>query len=244
MIEKDMEKYIEDYLNEAMDNQTKMKFEEQLKHDKALQDKVRVSRELDHWLNNKEVYELRQNLNKTYNNLYNRKIIGLRPRYFWSIAASVIVIVSLSLLYLFYDRANPQRLYAKYSAPYEYASKTRSGEQLIGKIDCLYLKREYQSAIEIYEQNKETFTTENNILAIYMGIAYTETGNFTKSKDMLQPIANSDKNSFKEIAQWYLSLNYLKSGNIPDARKQLTAIVKDKNHYKKEEAKEILDKLY
>ena len=79
------------------------------------------------------------------------------------------------------------------------------------------------------------------MIALYTGVAALEEGYFTVAQNKLQLVQEQSEN-YREVANWYLALSYLKDESVEAAWPLLQALV-DAGGYQASAAKELLEEL-
>ncbi|CAN0497924.1 unnamed protein product [Scytosiphon promiscuus] len=103
-----------------------------------------------------------------------------------------------------------------------------------------YNKGNYAMTIEILNSYLEKSPQDFGI-ALYLGIAQMEEGNNEMAVESFKTAKKSQK--FKQQAQWYEALLYMKSNQTQKLKSSLIEISEDNQHYKNKKAKELLEKV-
>lgn len=101
---------------------------------------------------------------------------------------------------------------------------------------------EYEKALSILDNVKPD--NRNSSFDFFQGLCYLykKPADYQKAVDLLVSIANSD-NRFNEQARWYSALGYFKLGKVNQCKELLLEITLIEDHFKKEEAKSLLENL-
>ncbi len=250
---------IEKYLDNMLQGTELLKFEEQLKIDKKLQREVAMHKDINKAIVKNDLEEFKTQIKSVRNamlyNLVNKSIKKSSkqkfiPRGFphiWLYAASVILLIGISAAIFFSTERHysNKQLYAIYFTTYQAGSVERSSNSS----DSLFDK-----AMEAYKHNNfnNAITSlhtiikykPNNLAArLYLGISYLEMGYEKNATLQFSRIIDTNDPVFKEPAQWYLCLTYLKQ-NIEKQKinRLLQQIINEKGDYYKR-AKELLKKM-
>ncbi len=162
----------------------------------------------------------------------------------WAIAASVAVIVSLSVyLYSTWEHS-PDQLYASYYEKYPNTVYpiVRSADQPITP-ELLafeaYEADEDEKAIQLFTELKEKAHAE--YIDFYLGQSYLKDGQIENAIATFNRVI-AENNVFAEESRWFLALAYIKIDRIAEATKSLEEIMQNKS-YKQTEALALLQKL-
>ncbi len=137
-----------------------------------------------------------------------------------------------------------ERLYTQYFKPYDGDYATRSVEEHPKPKDKYYLALDQYNAGN-YEQSWKMFNELSNVDSIkidamfYMGNSAMEINKFDDAISSFKYILKDSNSLYLDEAEWYLSLCYLKTSDITDAKKTLTHIVSE-DLFCKKDAEEIL----
>lgn len=232
---------IEKYLLNQMNAEDKLDFEKELSEDSDLQEKLEEIKTLTEGI---EKLELMESLNqfhremKEEENTAPQKIIRFNWKPF-SVAASVILIAAISILY--YNRPDRnERLFTKYYTTdpglvTAMSANEDNYEFERGMVD--FKSGKFQLAIDRWEPllaNNPTGDTLN----YFLGTSYLELQNTAKAISRLEKVTENPESKFLNDAWWYLALAYTRDG---DKDKAIMALRKT-NHSAKNELLNQLEK--
>ena len=241
------DRLIQDYLNGTLTTDTKLLFEKQLDEDAEFAAEVKELEDLETGLHSIGLDMLKEEVNNWEQEFKEKskpktKLIQLWPKY-TAVAASVILLI-VAGLFVYNGTPDNNELYAEYFDPYEDMILTRGD---ISNSESLLI-----AGMEAY--NNEEFTTaseklndyllnnnENKGVALYLGIAQMQIGKYSEAAISFG-LAQQDV-KFKQQAQWYEALLYVKSNQTEKARSLLEIIGKNTDHYQSENAQSILNEL-
>lgn len=172
-------------------------------------------------------------------------VIGVyRKEYRMAIAAVIsILLVSTIVFTTINNSSDPADLFDKYFMAYENLSGIERGTNDVEKLQyamIAYDQADYQKSIEIFKQIE--IIDENKIqIWLYSGNAYMMLDRIEEAIGCFKNIIE-ENSGFEMDAKWYLSLCYLKQGEIELAKPLLTEI-KESEGSRFKEADEILSKL-
>lgn len=177
-------------------------------------------------------------------NSSNHKVISFKK--YWLYAASFILPIIGVTLYLYFNQHVPpsdQELYSAYFSPYENILTSRSdadSDTLLAGLNAYNLGL-YDVAIQNFETYVKAHPTANGT-KFYLGVSYLANNQTQNAISVLSDIIDSNS-TFKNTAEWYLALAYLKENQHMQAQQLLILISKNSQHEFFEKAIELLDKM-
>jgi tetratricopeptide (TPR) repeat protein len=237
---------IESYLSGEMDEQQRKEFENSIREDQVLTAEIKLLEETNEAVLDDEVHEFRKSIKKVINDSYinQSKTIEITRRFFkYPLVASIIVLIVASLWQLI-TILSPEKIYAKFYKPYETDLSTRSVNTSTDKISVaymLYQKGDYTASYEILS-NYLLKNTDNQTARFFLGMNSLELGKVDQAITDLKEVEKDNSTPYAIHARWYLSLAYLKTNDINEAKIYLNRIVEDDVFYA-EQAKKILKKI-
>ena len=244
---------IDQYLNDELLGQNLSSFETELSNNPDLVDELNLYNEIDKAVQETGIMNLRTKLNNITREItqeekqkrsFAAKISSSRIA-ITAIAASLILILSITGLISRNNVASNSQLYDQFYQPYETTGTFRSGDAIIdSKLTQALHKfnaQEYESAIDLFNEVLD-IDKNNPVSNFYSGIAYQETGQINQALDAYQNVIKERDNLFTEQAQWYIGLCYLQTENRKKAYKQFKKIANSESFYQ-EEASAILKKI-
>lgn len=152
--------------------------------------------------------------------------------------AAIIALSLGSFVYWIQNRehASSLQIYEKYYQPYPAFINIRNASLLTitDQATRLYNSEKYEEALPLLIQIIK-MEPDNVSVQFAAGIAQLETGQIEKATQTFSAIKDPE---FKEIAQWYLALTFVKQKDYENARTVLELIEKESYNYSK--AQEIL----
>lgn len=203
---------IESYLDQTMDAEKRMLFEQEMKTDEMLRNEVGLQRRL---MAATEVFSYVEENQESDKVLHSAPVKKIR---LWVLLAAATVIVCM--ITWFYSSTTPSqdKLFARYFVPDTGLPVVMSGikedyDFYNGMVS--YKEEDYAKAIEvwkhIYNEN-----TPNDTLRYFIGMAYLNIHN-PEAITWLLPVAENENSSWNSKAIWYLALSYLKHDRRDDA---------------------------
>ncbi len=241
---------IDRYLDGTLERTELEAFEQALQEDQQLSREVEIQRELRRGIRNRGNDLLKDRLRKIHTEEITSnqegvdkkekkgRVVALRWPMLGAVAA---VLLLIAVFVLFPGQQSPEELFAQNYEPYE-ISLVQRGEDAdaLAKADEDYRSGNYQTAITSLEtllQNQPA----NAKLHLVLGICYLETDQLQQARDHFGLALNNGL--YKDKAQWYLALSYLKEGKIQLARSYLEPLREDQNSIYREKAAQLLKKI-
>jgi tetratricopeptide (TPR) repeat protein len=213
--EKDFDR-IERFILGTLSAVEQQKFKKELESNPDLQKALDQQKQL---INAVEAEGLKADLDSIHHELYeSTSSKNSRPLYF-SIAASVAVLIGFSFWY-FGQRDSQAELYAQYSYTDPGLPVPMSATDSYDFYDAMvdYKTEDYQVAIGKWEILLEEEPL-NDTLNYYIGASYFNMDAFDQAKPYLDKILNSPKSNFVYKAQYMLFLAEVRRGNTEEALK-------------------------
>jgi tetratricopeptide (TPR) repeat protein len=241
---------IEKYLMNDMSVGEIKKFEKQLSEDSDLKKEFLLRKRLNEAISENDVIDLRESLieitsDKNRNNLF--KSIN-RIRKPLSIAATILILISISLSILLPFKQSPDQLFSSNYNTYPALANIRSlesnqkSDELLFRSFSFYEKHNYKKASESF--SKVLIIDSSNVIAsFYLALCELENNNLEISEDYLYDLIQRKDHLFWEQAHWYLAMIYLKQEDNDQAKLVFEEIIEEEMVYITK-AKRILRKLH
>lgn len=240
----DLEKIMADYLANNLKPDQLQEFERRLKEDPQLREEVSQLTDLDQGLRALALDEFKQEV-RGWERMAGKSTIRWRPM---AIAASLLLLL-IPVWFIFQESSrSSEDLFIAYYQPYEEVITSRGADDsaavsglhlLTGGLEA-YNDRSFQQCAELLSEYLKLNPAEHRV-ALYLAIAQLELGlqqaaeiNFEKAQ--LDP-------AFRQQAQWYQALSYLKFSDIDKASQLLSLISAQDNHYRRQQASTLLKEL-
>jgi len=228
---------IERYLSGDLSSRELQDFETEMAGNLDLKKEVELHRSLHEELKDIDTLQFRKKIARIATN-QNKDSKGIGS--FWKIAASLLILVGLSTFLWFQLASRESDLFETYYRPYPVEDVVRGNtEKESDAILKGYSNREYREVIPKLE-GLIAEDAENEVLKLYLGNSYLNTGQEDKAISTFNGITQESK--YYEDAQWYLALTHAKLGNSQKASEYLKWII-DYNGLHKAKATELLQKL-
>jgi tetratricopeptide (TPR) repeat protein len=245
--------YVDRYLDGVMSVDEQFWFEKELQHDADLREEVKLQRDVQKMLAEKEVLDLETELDAIYKQTYQpwRKSISTIPKNiknslnkYTIVAASIAVLIITSLIFIGRSSSSNADIYNAYFQPADISMSFRAGTGIDSDLRAamtFYENKEYTKAIQLFEQ----VLAEDNSrigLNLYSGISHMEIDEYAEANKSFKKVIDHKANAFIESAEWYLGLCYLKTDDNDRAIMVFEQIV-DRDGYFKKDARKIIKKL-
>jgi len=231
---------IEGYIYNQLSEDQLASFEAELAENKDLQAQINLIRNIDLAINENDVMQLRDNIQKIGEKFADQKqtersLIGkfnARKVIYSAVAASLIIMLSISGLLS--KQESEQEIYQKFYTTYQTTGINRSASletnlklsEGLQKFDS----QDYQSAISLFRQVIEN--DQNNMVGyFYAGLALQETGKYNTAIQQYQTVISNKDNLFVEQANWYMGLCYLLTNEQKKAYSKFNEIAENKGFY-------------
>lgn len=212
---------IEAYLENRLSKDEKITFQNEMKVNVKLKDAVEEVRNLG-WAVQKAV--LKEKLATFHQAIENELESSLTIRrhpllnFKWAVAASVLIIVGISIVWYVSEKKHGEAIFEKYFVP-DPGLMTAMGstqDYLFHKAMLDYKLGNYDAAIKGWE-SLIGVRSENDSINYFLGSAYLAKGDANNAIPHIEKVASDSLSNFKSSAYWYLGLAYLKIGNISKA---------------------------
>lgn len=223
---------IEKYLAKNMSDEEKKKFENQMQTNSELMKEFELHKDFDSFLNIKHERDAMQiQVKQIINNRRKSRSIFVKRNY--SIAASIVVLLSVSLFtYMFLPEKN-ERLYSKFYESYEFSSIERSTNEILDHTDkalLLYTDKKYNDFIT-YIEEQNLYNENDFVLNLLYGVSLLEIEDAKKAIPVFENLLR-EENMYSETINWYTALAYLKVNDIPNAKSKLNELILENGYYK------------
>jgi hypothetical protein len=251
---------IERFFSGTMDHDEKAEFEKQKSIDKEFAREIFLYKQANELILSGARTRLKQHLDdlgqKELTNTMIESYTGfsLVKRYWYAIAASVLIIIGLGYFAYFniHTKKSPPALARLFDIYYE-VPKADLVVSRGGNTDEI-LSPVWNSAIQKYSENQFEDAMDDfrgllqnskfshpSAANFYLGICFL---NINMPDSAISCFNNvSPTSSLSQDASWYLGLSYLKAGQLQKGTDIFKNISEMPRHYKKEQAKEILELL-
>ncbi len=164
----------------------------------------------------------------------------VRPFLRWSVAATIALVVGASFYYVA-TRQNVSSLdlYASYYQPYSVENSVRSAPapSNLTQANQLYKAKKFEAALPLFLQTLE-IEPENAEIQLAIGISQLELNRMEQASQTFSSINNP---LYKDQAQWYLAMTFLKQSDLANAKTVLESIKEGDFNYAK--VQEILESI-
>ena len=228
------------YLDGEMSQTEKEEFEKELTADESLRQQLQdlqASREAV------KMYGLKQQVASVHREIMEetkpgaviRKMSSTRrfARYGLRVAASIVLIAICFLAYRFFS-LSPDKLYNEKYNSFELSTLRGENENQATEIEKAYREKNYKRVLVL-----STKYPEKNIKDEFLaGISCLELNKPSEAVDLFNKVIIRDQNSdhpvYKDDAEYYLALSYLRAKNYEKALELMNAIHENRSHLYRE----------
>ncbi len=238
---------IEKYFENSLNPKEQISFNEKLQNDKEFKKEFLFQKDLKKAISLDQREKLKLDLQQ-FEKEYQEKSKGNTSFTKWLIAASITLLLGFGIWFIkdSYFPSNEQ-LYAQNFEPYrnivQPIVRGESPKTIKHSAFVAYENNDYHKAINLF--NSVSNPNESSI-QFYKAMCLLSLNKANDAIQVLLPIAvnetkDSTSENFTEMANWYLALAYLKTGNTKKALSQFSVIAEHPTYtFKKEEAKKII----
>lgn len=151
-------------------------------------------------------------------------------RYSIAVAASVVLIVAGIIGYNFYNLSS-DKVFASNFHSYDLATYRDADTLQVSSVEVAYRNKDYKKAVEVYSESDSKSVKEIFLAAM----SYLELDNSSKAIDEFKKVIEGNitgKNElFKDEAEYYLALTYIRNRDYDFALDQLRSIKENPGHF-------------
>lgn len=236
------------YIHDELDDETRKKFESDLKSDLKLQEAYKLYSKLEDYLLDKESIKIKESLDQARNRYVSRESKRKRMIWVYRAAAVFVILISAAIFYLMVidkPAVSNEKLFASYYNTYSLSVEYRSdisnlSEAFQAAMDN-YETGNFETALTLFEQIIHTDKTETSAL-FFAGICSMELKDYDTAIEYFNKLIAANNLLFIQQANWYLALSYIQTDQIAEAAGVLQLIVKEYK-FKHQEAEDLLEKL-
>ena len=242
---------IEDYLTNELEDSSREAFEDEMLVNTDLIQDVKIYREINEAIGEKDIMTLRKNLSKIeeseiIDDVQKRGIAAPKlQKAVWVAAASIILLIGLNITLNENSLSNAQ-LYNQFYHPLESnlgvnRSVSSASENTVNRAILKMNEKDYDAALNLFSEVLKN--DEDNVIGnFYIGAIQQKKGNYDAAINSFTNVIRQGDNLFIEQSQWYIGLCYLNRNETEKAIRQFKKIVQEQGYYQKESEK-ILGKL-
>ncbi len=210
--------WIDRYLNGLLAADEKKLFEQKMQSDTAFHQQVKVIAELREGIREAGRKELLKEMKAWDQASPPLPVATAVWWHAWPVKIAALLVVSLSVFFLWPKENTRPDLFARYFEPYpNVVMPTVRGDEdadstVIQKAYRAYDQGNYAEAIRLFE----SVGAGDESVALYLANSYLAGGETGKAIPILEKLESGSK-LFEEEARWYLTLAYLEAGNNEQA---------------------------
>lgn len=234
-----MKNEILEYLNNEMSETKRVAFEQKLEIDEQLSEEfARVATQIAF------MQDIKQKLHKLDQGYPKTRTMHISPLLKW--VAILLVILIPAGVYLMQKESLICDEYMKYPGKASFRGDGgNANNSVMEEAFALYGKGEFLESAPLFESVAKQ-NPDNNGASLYAGISLLWTkdkASIRKSIPFFDQVLASN-NMENDAAQWFLAIALFESSEVEKAGEIFTQIAGSESHFRKEEAKEILEKYF
>jgi tetratricopeptide (TPR) repeat protein len=242
---------LQKYLDNELSGKELARFEQELNASPELMVDLDLYKEVDEAIADTEVLDFRAQLSnlreETRRSETGRRVFRFTRPWHYAASAALALFLAIGLATILGRPLSNSDLFVKYMKPYELVLTNRSMEDDVIKAtmnnaEIAYLKGDFESAVfwynEVLEKNNQKIEAEFGIGVSNMGLSM-----YVNASESFSKVIEHNDNLFIQKAQWYQAGCFLAMNETERARRQLAMIASSANHYYKEDAAKILNRM-
>lgn len=247
--DQELHEYIEAYLAKSLSKEEIHQFEERLRLDPGFAEEFNLHKRLQEEYSASRLNEFRDLLREEAGKKSKGKVVGFSLRRSLSIAATVLIMLSVAV-YFFTNRSlSGEQLYSQFmdQPSFSFSGEVKRGEDsltsiaiqnLMQRVEQFYDQKNYTEALAVLNSvDLSQFQGSEDLINLRLGLLYLLTD------DPNNAITYFDKlNEMSEAARWYKSMALLRLERTSEVPALLRPLTQFENP-KKEAAEKILRKL-
>jgi len=213
---------IERFITGAMAQQEASAFAGELSTDVVLQEKTEEVKLLLSGINEFSLEQKLESFHKEIKPPASKKNVRVIPLRRLLVAASVIVVVSLSLWWFFQSQNTNDKIYGRYYSPDSGLATMMSSSSRYNfdKAMVEYKNGEYDKAITAWQNLLKTKSNDDT-LHYFIACASQAKKDYESAIENFQQVVKNPASAFYKDACWYLGLVYLKKGESVQAEEYI-----------------------
>lgn len=241
--------FIEKYLSGELSDAEKDAFEKQLDMDESLRKELEVAVKARAAIYAKGIEERKEAFAERWQEQKQQEILQDKfhsRRRLIPYVAVAAAIVGLLLLFNFFRpdkvQLSNQELFAQYyEAPLAPSIRVEGAVSNFKKANAAFHQGKFEEAALLYTQAlRDASFVQKDEARFFGGISYLELGQGTKALELFEQLEGAN---YQEMKNWYSVMAYLQLDQAENARAILTQITQNPQHFYREKAEELLQKL-
>ncbi len=232
------EKMIEEFIDGKLEGADLDKFNAEYKENTDLKAEVRLRREVNEAVGEKDIIRLKDKLLSAHKEAEAKDIKSIIPEqktdhiYWWKAGVAVAVVLFIvSGLFRFNIYSTDQTYSDFYKSPeWSHQRSVSADNSYFTRAGEYFSKGDFISAARFYDEALKEDNSEP-VYHFYKAASLQNLGKFEQAADHYSQVILQGDNIFIEEAEWYKSLCYIKMNDIAKAREQLLFIVERKGYY-------------
>jgi hypothetical protein len=223
------------YLDGDLAGQDLEQLQEELAHNESARKDLKLLREINQFMAGSKKLAFRDTLAhvRLEYQAHSRRE-KLRKISWISVAASALILSALFIWQSnFSGKKSGEALFASYYRPYPAAQITRSASSADLSLQDAFLayeQKDFEAAYNIFSVGVKG-SPDSVMPRFYLGICALETGRIHQAISLFREVSQLRQNPYRQHAEWFLALSFIKEGDSRKAIKQLEEIVTQDNIY-------------
>lgn len=246
------------YFKNTLTAGEKQKFQLDLENDPELHSRFELFKDLVMGIQAAGQKEIKSFISEIDSELQDPNFFFLRIKKYASVAAVLIILVGFASYFTFFNyQINTLSLFSQYYNPYEndliYYSRGVIIPDELQEIELeeynkivrgmkLYDSKDYENAYLILNKSYKD-GIDNLYIMFYLAMNQISTNRDVEAINSLKFIIKDNEHPYYDDALWYISLAYLKIGNIRKSKKNLRKLARIENNLYSIEAAELLKQI-
>lgn len=221
----DLSKYsekIQKYLANELSENELAEFEDLVNKHSELKDEIQLYRKVSGAIADASLEDFKNDLEKIHNQNFGNQnnITYAKSKQWYLLAALFLIMITIASVFLFKNNeTNIQAIFEKYYQPLE-ADYTRSLEEdsntYVFAMNA-FCNKNYNLAF-VQFKDLVAIDNENYSARLYLGVCGIELSEFSMAETQFKLIIESGDPFYKQDAEWYLALLYLKMEDVEKAK--------------------------
>ena len=242
---------LQKYLDNDLSERELDRFEQELTASPDLLVDLDLYKEVDEAIADTEVLDFRAQLTdlreETRRSETGKRVFKFTRPWHYAASAALALLVAIGLASVLGRPLSNTDLFVKYMKPYELVLTNRSMDDnviktILNNAEVAYLKGDFETAVfwynEVLEKNSAKIEAEFG-----MGVSNMRMSDYEDATVSFSKVIQHNDNLFIQKAQWFQAGCYLAMNETEYAQRQLELIAIDANHFYRDDAARILNRM-
>ncbi|MEN8230739.1 MAG: hypothetical protein ABFS38_21460 [Bacteroidota bacterium] len=242
---------LQKYLDNDLSERELDRFEQELSASPDLLVDLDLFKEVDEAIADTEVLDFRAQLTdlreEKRQSETGRRVFKFTRPWHYAASAALALLVAIGLASVLGRPLSNNDLFVKYMKPYELVLTNRTLDdnvikETLSNAEIAYLQGDFETAIfwynEALEKNSEKIEAEFG-----MGVSNMRLSEYLDANESFSKVIQHNDNLFIQKAEWFQAGCFLAMNETEHARRQLEQIAIDANHYYRDDAAKVLNRM-